>query len=528
MTTDMPQRPTQNKSRTMQERIAELRTLREEVIAGGGEKRHAKQHEAGKLTARERIAELVDPLSFEESGMLAQHRTTLFGMDTAVMPADGVVTGAASVLGRPVRIASQDFSVAGGSAGEMHSAKVAATLHSALENGTPFICINDSGGARVQEGIDSLSGYGKVFFQHVALSGVVPQISIIAGPCAGGAAYSPALTDFIIQTRAARMFITGPDVIKQVTGEDVTAEDLGGPDSHMIRSGVTHFVADDDHQAILIAKKLLSFMPSNNTEDPPFIPGHDDVERDESLDDIIPDDPKKGYDVREVILKLVDLADFLEVQAGFAPNIVVGFGRITGRTVGFVANQPIAGSGVLDINASDKGARFVRFCNAFNIPLVTLVDVPGFLPGVTQEYGGIIRHGAKLLFAYSAATVPKITVVLRKAYGGAYLAMCGKDLGADRVFAWPTAEIAVMGAEGAAGVVFRREIAEADDPVAKRGELVQLYRDAFSTPYVSAARGLVDDVIEPSDTRRKLARALENLAAKRDLRPPKKHGLIPL
>jgi len=324
------------------------------------------------------------------------------------------------------------------------------------------------------------------------------------------------------------MFITGPDVIKQITGETVTAEELGGPGAHMAHSGVTHFVAADDHQAILITKKLLSFLPSNNTEEPPFIPGHDDVERDESLNDIIPDDPKKGYDVRKIIVKVADLGDFLEVQAGFAPNIVVGFGRITGRTVGFVANQPIALSGVLDIDSSDKGARFVRFCNAFNIPLVTLVDVPGFLPGVTQEYGGIIRHGAKLLFAYSAATVPKITLVLRKAYGGAYLAMCGKDLGADRVFAWPTAEIAVMGAQGAANVVFKREIAGADDPEAKREELVQLYRDTFATPYVSAARGLVDDIIEPSDTRRKVARALENLTAKRDLRPPKKYGLIPL
>ncbi len=525
----MPDRTTASEpTRTMQERIDELRVRREEVIAGGGEKRHAKQHAAGKLTARERIAELVDPLSFEESGMLAQHRTVLFGMDTAVMPADGVVTGAASVLGRPVHVASQDFSVAGGSAGEMHSTKVAVTMRSALENGTPFVFINDSGGARVQEGIDSLSGYGKVFFQNVALSGVVPQISIVAGPCAGGAAYSPALTDFIIQTRASRMFITGPAVIKQVTGEDVTAEDLGGPTAHMVHSGVTHFVAEDDHQAILLAKKLLSFLPSNNTEEPPFIPGHDNVERDESLNQIIPDDPKKGYDVRDVIVKLADLGEFLEVQTGFAPNIVVGFGRITGRTVGFVANQPIAMSGVLDIDSSDKGARFVRFCNAFNIPLITLVDVPGFLPGVAQEYGGIIRHGAKMLFAYSAATVPKITVILRKAYGGAYLAMCAKDLGADRVFAWPSAEIAVMGAEGATQVLFRKEIAAADEPVAKRAEYVQLYRDAFSSPYVSAARGLVDDVVEPSDTRRKVARALENLSAKRELRPPKKHGLIPL
>ena len=513
---------------TMQERIEELRARREAVIAGGGAERHARQHAAGKLTARERVAELVDPLSFEEFGMLAEHRSVLFGMDTAVLPADGVVTGAATVLGRPVHVASQDFSVAGGSAGETHSAKVAATMRAALENGTPFVFINDSGGARVQEGVDSLSGYGKVFFQNVALSGVVPQVSIIAGPCAGGAAYSPALTDFIIQTAPARMFITGPEVIKQVTGEDVTAEELGGPGTHMARSGVAHFVADDDHQAILILKKLLSFLPSNNTEDPPFVPAHDEVERDEVLNDIVPADSKRGYDVRDVIARLADGGDFLEVQAGYATNIVVGFGRITGRTVGFVANQPMSLSGVLDIDASDKGARFVRFCNAFNIPLVTLVDVPGFLPGVAQEHDGIIRHGAKLLFAYSAATVPKITVVLRKAYGGAYLAMCGKDLGADRVFAWPTAEIAVMGAEGATQVLYRRELAAADDPDTVRREYEQAYRDAFSSPYVSAARGLIDDVIEPSDTRRKVARALENLSAKRELRPPKKHGLIPL
>ncbi|WP_409484572.1 acyl-CoA carboxylase subunit beta [Arsenicicoccus dermatophilus] len=514
--------------KTMKDRIAELRERRAAVEAGGGEKRHAKQHEAGKKTARERVADLCDEGSFEEIGLFTEHRTTLFGMDKAVMPADGVVTGTATVFGRPVHVASQDFSVAGGSAGEMHSTKVAKTLHSALENGTPFVFINDSGGARVQEGIDSLSGYGKVFFQNVALSGVVPQISIIAGPCAGGAAYSPALTDFIIQTKGSRMFITGPDVIKSVTGEQVTAEELGGPQAHMNRSGVTHFVADDDEQAVLIAQKLLSFLPSNNTEEPPMVEGFDEVEPDESLNSVIPDDPKKGYDVREVIGKLVDGADFLEVHAGFAPNIVVGFARITGRTVGIIANQPNVMSGVLDIDSSDKGARFVRFCNAFNIPLVTLVDVPGFLPGVQQEYGGIIRHGAKMLFAYSSATVPKITVVLRKAYGGAYLAMCSKDLGADRVFAWPTAEIAVMGAEGAAGVVFRKEIADAEDPAAKRAELVQLYRDAFSTPYVSAARGLVDDIIEPAETRRHVARALEMLAGKRDMRPAKKHGLIPL
>jgi len=513
---------------TMVERIAELRERRAVVEAGGGEARIAKQHEQGKLTARERIDRLVDAGSFEEVGLFAEHRTTLFGMDTAVMPADGVVTGTATVLGRPVHLASQDFTVAGGSAGEMHSVKVAAAMDGALENGTPFVFINDSGGARVQEGIDSLSGYGKVFFQNVALSGVVPQISVIAGPCAGGAAYSPALTDFIIQTRAARMFITGPDVIKQVTGEEVTAEQLGGPGTHMGLSGVTHFVAEDDEHAMFLTKKLLSFLPSNNTEDPPYMPGFEEVSRNEDLCGILPDDPKKAYDIRRIIAQIVDAGDFLEVQAGRADNLVIAFARIAGNSVGIIANQPAVLSGVLDIDASDKGARFVRFCNAFNIPIVTLVDVPGFLPGVAQEYGGIIRHGAKMLFAYSAATVPKITVVLRKAYGGAYLAMCGKDLGADRVYAWPTAEIAVMGAEGAAGVVFRREIAEAEDPDAKRAELVQLYREAFSTPYVAASRGLVDDIIEPAETRAIIARALETLRGKRDMRPPKKHGLIPL
>ncbi len=517
-----------DKQPTMRERIDELKSKRAQVEAGGGEKRHAKQHEQGKLTARERIEKLVDADSFDETGAFARNRTTLFGMDTADMPADGVVTGAASVYGRPIHLASQDFSVAGGSAGEMHSIKVANALHAALENGTPFVFINDSGGARVQEGIDSLSGYGKVFFQNVALSGAVPQISIIAGPCAGGAAYSPALTDFIIQTKASRMFITGPDVIKQVTGEQVTAEALGGPESHMARSGVTHFVADDDEQAVLICQKLLSFLPSNNTEEPPVLEGNDDVSANADLNSVIPEDSKKAYDIREVIGGIVDDADFLEVHAGFAPNIVVGFARVTGRTVGIIANNPAVMSGVLDIDSSDKGARFIRFCNAFNIPLLTLVDVPGFLPGVTQEYGGIIRHGAKMLFAYSAATVPKVTVVLRKAYGGAYLAMCGKDLGADRVLAWPTAEIAVMGAEGAAGVVFRREIAAADDPAAKREELVKVYREAFNTPYVAGSRGLVDEIIEPSQTRKYVARALETLANKRETRPTKKHGLIPL
>ena len=516
------------KAPTMAERIAELRKRRAEVEAGGGEERLDKQRAQGKRTARERVSDLVDAGSFEEVGLFAEHRTTLFGMDTAVMPADGVITGTGTVFGRPIHLASQDFTVAGGSAGEMHSLKVAEAMHGAQENGTPFVFINDSGGARVQEGIDSLSGYGKVFFQNVALSGLVPQISVIAGPCAGGAAYSPALTDFIIQTKASRMFITGPDVIKQVTGEDVTAEELGGPGTHMGLSGVTHFVAEDDEQAILICKKLLSYLPSNNTEDAPYVEGFEDVAPNEALNTALPEDPKKAYDVRKVIAEIVDGGEYLEVQAGRADNLVIAFARITGSTVGIVANQPAHLSGVLDIDASNKGARFVRFCNAFNIPIVTLVDVPGFLPGVAQEYGGIIRHGAKMLFAYSAATVPKVTVVLRKAFGGAYLAMCGKDLGADRVYAWPSAEIAVMGAEGAAGVVFRREIAAAEDPDAKRAEFVELYREAFSTPYVAASRGLVDDIIEPSQTRAHVAQALETLRGKRDVRPPKKHGLMPL
>jgi methylmalonyl-CoA carboxyltransferase large subunit len=515
-------------SRTMKDRIDELAKRREEVAAGGGEKRAQKQRSQGKMTARERVDCLLDPGSFAETGMFAAHRTTLFGMADAVMPADGVVTGSGTVLGRMVHLASQDFTVAGGSAGEQHNNKVVDMMKASLKTGTPFIFINDSGGARVQEGIDSLSGYGKVFYANVELSGVVPQISIIGGPCAGGAVYSPALTDFIIQTRASRMFITGPSVIKQVTGEDVTDEALGGPDAHMVNSGVTHFVADDDEQAMLIAKKLLSFLPSNNAEDPPEVENDGDVSRNERLNDIVPAEGKKGYDVREVIANIVDSADFLEVQAGYAKNIVIGFARVCGRTVGIIANQPTVISGVLDINASDKGARFVRFCNAFNIPLVTMVDVPGFLPGVSQEYGGIIRHGAKMLFAYSAATVPKITIVLRKAYGGAYLAMCSKDLGADKVIAWPTAEIAVMGAEGAAEIVFRREIAAAEDQAVKRAELIDTYREAFSNPYVAASRRLVDTVIEPADTRRVLAQALEELHTKRDVRPAKKHGLIPL
>lgn len=513
---------------TMEQRIEELRRKRQKIYEGGGPDKLEKHRASGKLTARERIEALVDPGSFMETGAFAQHRATLFGMAGKEAPADGVVTGSAAIGGRLVHIASQDFTVLGGSAGELHSHKVADAMLQSLKTGSPFIFINDSGGARVQEGIDSLSGYGRVFYTNVMLSGVVPQISLICGPCAGGAAYSPALTDFIIQTRKAHMFITGPNVIKQVTGENVTMEELGGPDAHMVRSGVIHFIAEDDRQAILVCQKLLSFLPSNNLEDPPEVPGNYHCDPDPSLNEIVPVDGKKGYDVREVILRVVDNADFLEVQAGHAPNLVIGFARIYGRTVGIVANQPCVQAGVLDIDSSSKGARFVRFCNAFNIPLVTFVDVPGFLPGVAQEHGGIIRHGAKMLFAYSAATVPKVTIVLRKAYGGAYLAMCAKDLGADRVYAWPTAEIAVMGAEGAAEIVFKKEIAEAEDKAAKRQEMIEKYREVFANPYVAAGRRLVDDIIEPAETRKYIAQSLEYLHTKRELRPGKKHGLIPL
>lgn len=519
-----------NADSTMDERLEVLAAEKARIAAGGGEARLAKQRERGKMTARERIAHFFDEDTFRETGMFVTHRTTDFGMDSADAPADGVVTGTGAVLGRPVHIASQDFTVMGGSAGEAQSKKVAATMRAAGDTGTPFVFINDSGGARIQEGIDSLSGYGQVFYNNVWLSGLVPQISIISGPCAGGAAYSPALTDFIIQTRKAQMFITGPGVIKSVTGEDVTAEQLGGADAHMAKAGNIDFVADDDEQALLIATKLLSFLPQNNTEEAPIVDPNFDVTPDPSLRDVVPVDGKKGYDIRDVITRIVDNGDFLESQAGFATNLVVGFGRIAGRTIGVIANQPAVMSGVLDINASDKGAKFIRFCNAFNIPLVTLVDVPGFMPGVAQEHGGIIRHGAKMLYAYSSATVQKITVVLRKAYGGAYLAMCSKDLGADRVFAWPTAEIAVMGAEGAVNVVFRKEIAGAGDAEQQakvRDARLAEYKARFSTPYVAASRGLVDDVIDPAETRLAIADALEVLANKRIVRPAKKHGLGP-
>jgi len=454
-----------------------------------------------------------------------------FGMQDKELPGEGVVTGYGLVGGRPVYAVSQDFTVAGGAVGEATAAKVSDLQDNAMKTGDPIIFINDSGGARIQEGVSSLAGYGDIFYRNIRASGVVPQISIISGPCAGGAAYSPALTDFIIQVRhEGQMYITGPSVIKQVTGEDVTAEQLGGVDSHSHYSGVVHFVAESGGEGIAIAQRLLSFLPSNNTDDPPLYEElHEDVVGpDESLNSIVPENARTPYDMHDIIRKVVDQGDFMEVQEHYAPNLIVGFGRMEGSTIGVVANNPTQKAGVLDIDSSTKGARFIRFCNAFNIPLVTFVDVPGFMPGVQQEYGGIIRHGAKMLFAYGAATVPKVTVVVRKAYGGAYLAMCGRSMGADRVAAWPTAEIAVMGGDGAVNVLYRKELAEAEDPDALRRKLLEEYAEKFSNPYAAAARGMVDDVIEPADTRAYIALSLEVLRSKRELRPEKKHGLIPL
>jgi methylmalonyl-CoA carboxyltransferase large subunit len=508
--------------------VEQLRVKREHLQQGGGPERLARQKEQGKMTARERVDALVDPDSFEELGLFAEHRQVQFGMAGREVAADGVVTGAASVDGRLIHLASQDFTVLGGSAGEVHSLKVADVMARSLKTGSPFVFINDSGGARVQEGIDSLSGYGQVFYHNVLLSGAVPQIALICGPCAGGAAYSPALTDFIIQTRQAQMFITGPQVIKQVTGEQISAEALGGPDSHMSHSGVIHFIAENDQEAVYLCRRLISFLPSNNLEDPPRLSCENNVDPNPELTSMVPTDSKQSYDVRNVIRGVFDQGDFLEVQSGHAMNMVVGFSRLLGRTVGIIANQPAVLSGAIDVNAATKASRFIRFCNAFNIPLVTFVDVPGFLPGVQQEYGGIIRHGAKLLFAYSAATVPKIQVILRKSYGGAHVAMCSRDLGADRVYAWPTAEVAVMGAEGAVEIVFRKEMEQAKDKATRRAELIDQYRSAFASPYVAAGRRLVDDIIEPENTRKHLAQALEYLQTKRDQRPSKKHGLIPL
>lgn len=508
----------------------ELEERRAKALEGGGQKKADDRHAKGRLTARERLDALFSKGTFQEFGLHAKHRTRHFGMEKKEIPTDGVIVGTGFVDGRPVSAFSQDFGVVGGSLGEIHSKKICHALDHAVKAGIPVIGFNDSGGARIQEGVGSLAGYGQVFYRNVMLSGVVPQISIIAGPCAGGAAYSPALTDFIIMTREnAQMFICGPEVIRSVTGEVTTMDEIGSARAHASISGNIHFIAESDEHAVALAHRLLSFLPSNNMQDPPHHVEPDlSVVDDPALDELVPEDPKTPFDVREVIKHLADDADFLEVQELFAQNIVVGFGRIGGIVVGFVGNQPTVKAGTLDIDASDKAARFVRFCNVYNIPIVTLVDVPGFLPGVKQEQQGIIRHGAKMLFAYASATVPKITVIMRKAYGGAYLAMCSEDMGADRVIAWPNAEIAVMGAEGAANILYRREIKEADDPVAKSKELIEEYREEFATPYLAAGELMAHDVIQPRETRSAVALALRGLMSKRETRPPKKHGNIPL
>lgn len=515
---------------SMEHKLAELDSRLEKVRGGGGPERVQKQHRAGKLTARERLDLLFDPGSFTEIDPFVRHRCTEFGMAEVEAPGEGVVTGYGRVDGRIVYAFSQDFTVIGGSLGEMHARKITKAMDMALRAGAPFVGLNDSGGARIQEGVDALNGYGEIFFRNTISSGVIPQISVIMGPCAGGAVYSPALTDFVFMVQGtSQMFITGPQVIKAVTGEEVSMEELGGAATHSTVSGVAHFFAEDDRQCLQMVRRLLSFLPSNNMEDPPFLPTGDPVEREEpALRGVVPTDPNRPYDVHEVILPLLDGGDFLEVHARYAANMVVGFGRIGGRVVGVVANQPRVLAGCLDINASDKAARFVRFCDAFNVPLLTLVDTPGYLPGTAQEYGGIIRHGAKLLYAYSEATVPKITVILRKAYGGAYLAMCARALGCDQALAWPTAEIAVMGPEGAANIIFRDDIARAEDPARLRQEKIREYRERFANPYVAAARGYVDAVVDPARTREHVARALEALAQKREARPAKKHGNIPV
>ena len=510
--------------------LSTLEQKRRAAYAAGGEEKLAERRKKGLLTARDRIAALFEENTFMEWGLHAQHDCHNFGMEGKSMPGDGVITGVGYVDGRPVAAFSQDFTVGGGALGRIHAKKMCDIMDYAQKAGIPLIGINDSGGARIQEGDDSLSGYGQVFFRNVELSGLVPQISVIAGPCAGGAAYSPALTDFLIMTRKnANMFICGPEVIKAATGQTATMEEIGSASANASVSGNVHFVAEDDVQALQIARKLLSFLPPNNVVDPPHRPTPTvDMSPDPAVNELIPADPKAPFDVHDVIARLVDGGDFLEVHRDFAKNIVVGFGRVQGIVAGFVANNPAQQAGTLDIDSSDKGARFIRFCNVFNIPIVTLVDVPGFLPGVAQERGGIIRHGAKMLFAYAASTVPKLTFILRKAYGGAFLAMCSRDMGADAVYAWPTAEIAVMGAEGAVKILFKREISAAADPKAKEKELAAEYREKFASPYEAASKGMITDVIEPAQTRAILSMALRNTLSKRETRPPKKHGNIPL
>ncbi len=512
------------------DKLTDLQQRRASIENGGGEAKIKKQHESGKKTARERIAALLDDGSFVEVDAFVEHRCHEFNMPNTKAPGEGVVTGYGTIDGRLVFVYAQDFTVIGGSLGEMHAKKICKVMDMAVKMGAPIIGMNDSGGARIQEGIAALSGFGDIFYRNTLASGVIPQISVIMGPCAGGAVYSPAITDFVFMVeKTSQMFITGPAVIKSVTGEDVTAEELGGAVSQASLSGVAHFTSKNEDECIEQIRRLISYLPANNLEDAPAEMPADDINRlSEKLTTIVPDDAGKAYNMKEVIAEIVDTGSFMEVQEQFAKNIIVGFARMNGSTVGIVANQPSVMAGSLDVNSSDKAARFVRFCDSFNIPLVTLTDVPGYLPGVAQEHGGIIRHGAKLLYAYSEATVPKINVIVRKAYGGAYIAMSSKHLGADAVFAWPTAEIAVMGPEGAANIIFKKDIAESSDPISTRSEKISEYRNKFANPYEAAKYGFIDDVIEPDSTRPRIIAALEMLASKRETRPPKKHGNIPV
>lgn len=513
----------------MYDKINELYDKKREIELGGGDKRIEKQHEKGKLTARERIDLLLDEGTFVEVNPFITHRTSDFGMDKQKGPGDGVVTGFGKINGRNVYLFAQDFTVFGGALGEMHAKKIAAVMDLAAKNGTPFIGINDSGGARIQEGVLSLDGYGHIFYRNSIYSGVIPQISVIMGPSAGGAVYSPAITDFILMVdKTSQMFITGPKVIETVTGEKISSEDLGGSKVHNTISGNAHFRAPNEEESIKQIQRLLSYLPQNNKEKAPKLPRPEGDDYRPDIIDYVPIEPTKPYDVRKVVEQVVDEGSFMEVHSEFAKNIVVGFARIAGESVGLVCNQPKALAGGLDIDSSDKAARFIRTCDAFNIPIITFEDVSGFFPGVKQEHGGIIRHGAKILYAYSEATVPKITVILRKAYGGAYVALNSKSIGADLVFAWPNAEIAVMGAAGAANIIFANEIANSPDPEATRAVKIEEYKEKFANPYVAASRGMVDDVIDPRDTRIKLVQALDMLSNKEETRPAKKHGNIPL
>ncbi len=514
------------------EKIELLKAKREDALALGGEEKVANHRKKGKLTARERIDLLFDKGTFREIDMLVQHRSVNFGLEKIDIPSDGVIVGHGKVNGRTVFAFSQDFTSRGGSLGEMHAAKICKIMDLALKAGTPVVGLNDSGGARVEEGVDALKGYGDIFMRNSRASGVIPQISAILGPCAGGAVYSPAMTDFVYMVKnKSHMFITSPYVIKTVTGEETTFEELGGAMTHCSKSGNAHFACESDEETIESIIELLSYLPSNNLEDAPIVPMGDDPGRNcTELDTIIPDDPKIPYDMKRVIESVLDQSVFYEVHEHFAENCIIGFGRLNNRSVGIIANQPLVQAGCLDIDASDKISRFVRTCDAFNIPIITFVDVPGYLPGVQQELGGIIRHGAKLLWSYAEATVPKFTVVTRKNYGGAYLAMCAKPLGADMVFAWPTAEIAVMGARGAVEVIsaYRKEINEAEDKAAKTLEKIEEYEEAFNVPYLAAQRGYIDDVIIPGETRMRLIDALEAMSTKTEILPAKKHGNIPL